>query len=238
MPTPAIRPRRFRPVVHRPAGPTFLSRRGPPTVDGRRSPHHNVSNAMQRTRALDGLTEAELVTGLRATGDGRCFEELYRRSRRKVFGVCFKILGEASAAEDACHDAYVRAYDRFDSLRGVRFTAWVRRIAANRCYDELRRRRPEVLTDTPPEEPRVDHVERSIISRQDLDRALAIVDSLEPQQRSVFLLRHLDRKSYSEIGEVTGFSAKQVKSYLQNARRNFQLAWRRAEGPTGGVDHG
>jgi len=92
------------------------------------------------------LAEKELVERYRATGDGRWFEELYRRTRRKVFGVCLRILGDATKAEDACHEAFVRSYERFDSLRGDNFSAWVCRIAANRSYDEVRRRPPEEPT--------------------------------------------------------------------------------------------
>jgi RNA polymerase sigma-70 factor (ECF subfamily) len=189
---------------------------------------------MRRVDALSKLSEDDLVRRLKATGDGRIFEELYRRSRRRVFGVCFRILGDAAAAEDACHDAFVRAYQCLDSLRGTSFTAWVRRIATNCSYDELRRRRPEELTEAVPGPVAGDQVEASAISRQELDRAIALIGSLEPHQRRVFLLRHLDCRSYGEIQHSTGFTAKQVKSYLQNARRNFHLAWQRG---SEGVDH-
>lgn len=190
---------------------------------------------MFRSNAIRDRSETELVTELLARRDGRIFEELYRRSRRKIFGVCFNLLGEAAAAEDACHDAYIRAWEKLDSLRGSDFTAWVRRIAANRCYDELRRRRPDELDENHPE-PATDHrIDRSVIARQELDRAIDVIASLEEHQRRVFLLRHIDHHSYEEISEATGFDAKQVKSYLQNARRNFHLAWQRA---SGGSSHG
>lgn len=220
------------PIIQARHRPTAVPR----MVDGGTNRHHNAGiRIMLRSNAIHRRSEEELVTELRATRDGRLFDELYRRSRRKVFGVCFNILGEASAAEDACHDAYVRAWERIDSLRGSNFTAWVRRIAANRCYDELRRTRPDELDGHHPEPVADDQIEGAVIARQELNRAIDVIASLDEHQRRVFLLRHLDSRSYDEISEATGYDAKQVKSYLQNARRNFHLAWRQA---SGGISHG
>ena len=197
---------------------------------------------MAATGAARDMADVEIVHRFRQTGDRDLFEELYRRHRRRTFGVCIKILGDPSRAEDACHDAFTRAYERFSSLRGDNFAAWVKRIAANRCYDALRQSsRLESREDM--EEPLRgaigptalrSPVERdAAITRQELEAELDIIRSLDPHQRQVFLLFHLAKKSYREIETSTGYSAKQVKSYLQNARRNLYLAWNRLQSTAG-----
>lgn len=170
--------------------------------------------------------EARLLEEYRNRRDGRGFDALYRAHRRRVFGVCLRMLREVSKAEDACHDVFVRAFERFDSMRGDDFGAWVAGIARNRCLDQLRRRRRWSTLDSLETEV-IAAVESPALARLELEQAAGVVSSLEEHQRVVFLLFHLDRKSYREIEDCTGYSAKQVKSYLQNARRNVGLAWQR-----------
>lgn len=170
--------------------------------------------------------DAELLEQARNRRDGRAFEALYRAHRRRVFGVCLRLLREVPRAEDACHDAFVRAYERLDTMRGTDFGAWVASIARNRCLDELRRRERWCTLDLA-ESQSTGVTVGAAEARVELEKAMSVVSSLEENQRVVFLLFHLDRKSYREIEECTGYSAKQVKSYLQNARRNVGLAWQR-----------
>jgi RNA polymerase sigma-70 factor (ECF subfamily) len=56
---------------------------------------------------------------------------------------------------------------------------------------------------------------------------LDVIQSLVPEQRKVLLLRYVDEYSYREIEQITGYDSGQVRSHLQNARRNFQLRWQR-----------
>ncbi|HVS64480.1 MAG TPA: RNA polymerase sigma factor [Thermoanaerobaculia bacterium] len=177
-------------------------------------------------------SEAELVERFRATGEGRWFEELYRLSRRRVFGVCMKILRDVDRAQDACHEAFLRAYERFGTLRGDRFSSWVCRIAANQCYDALRRqaRAQEEHIDDLENEPANDvAIEREAATREKLDRAVEIVRALAPHQRAVFLLKHVEGRSYREIELFTGYTTGEVRSFLQNARRNVRLGWERGQ---------
>ena len=201
------------------------------------TPHHAAGRRMDGNRPLAGLPVAELVARYRAAGDDAVFEELYRRTRRMAFGAALRVLGDAAAAEEICHDAFLRAYDRFASLRGAEFPSWVCRIATNLALN-LRRRwalaeRAGAESADPPAAP---GAEQRLISRQELAIAEEILAELKPEQRRVLLLRHLDGCSHRRIGAETGYSADQVRSYLQNARRNFALRWRQRTGGGGGDD--
>ncbi|MDX1384059.1 MAG: sigma-70 family RNA polymerase sigma factor [Thermoanaerobaculia bacterium] len=173
-------------------------------------------------------TEADLVERFRRDRDRGCFDELYRRSRRRVFGCCLRVVGDLQRAEDLCHDAFVRAYERFDRFEGSAFTTWVCRIGINLSLNEVRHRRvvEQARRQVAPPPPRPCTAEARLLSREALSRASDIIEGLEPRQRKAFLLRHVDELSYDEIGQRTGWTTGQVRSYLQNARRNFRLAWR------------
>lgn len=176
--------------------------------------------------------DATLVVRLRETGDARAFDRLYRRHRRAVFAVCLHYLKEPALAEDACHDAFVQAWQQASSLRGSAFLPWIRRIAANLCLNRLRHlavaRRIEPELEAQREHPRAVS-RRRVIAREELERCVRIVRQMAPAQRRVFLLRHLEGLKPREIIERTGLSAGAVRSHLQNARRNFRLAWERIE---------
>ncbi|HVS64071.1 MAG TPA: sigma-70 family RNA polymerase sigma factor [Thermoanaerobaculia bacterium] len=172
--------------------------------------------------------ERRLVARFRRRRDPAAFEGLYELARRPVYAVCLHFLREAGAAEDACHDVFVQAWERFETMRGERFLPWVRTIATHHCLNQIRRHAVarRVLPASRPE-PTTDLTERTAAARQELELARGVLDGLSPHQREVFLLRHLDGLGLQQIEEVTGYSSEQVRSYLQNARRNFANAWER-----------
>ena len=190
-----------------------------------------TENRGQLVMVLTGGTvagEAELVERFRSTGEARFFEELYRLTRRRVFAVCLRIVSDPHLAEDLCHDAFVRAFQGFGGFEGTTFASWVCRIGVNLSLNELRHRAVVAEAARQPEPPVAPVVaDRLLASREALERATAIIDGLEAHQRRVFLLRHVDELSHAEIVERTGWTGEQVRSFLQNARRNFRLAWER-----------
>ena len=186
---------------------------------------------MPAPNGIATLSEAELVQRYRETGDERFFEALYRSTRRRVFGACWGIVRDPQSAEDLCHDAFVRAYQRFERFEGTTFASWVCRIGINLSLNEVRHRNVVARSAGRPTPPAAEPgAESRLISRDALDRAVKIIDELEPRQRRAFLLRHLDELSHAEIEERTGWKAGQIRSYLQNARRNFRIAWKRQAG--------
>ena len=172
-------------------------------------------------------SEATLVESFRSSRDNCHFEALYRSVRRNVFGLCLKFLRNVEAAQDATHETFVRAYEQFSTFRGTNFSAWVMRIAANHCLNGIRQEATwERLVGQSGAivEPEFDG-ERAVILSQEVDIARDILRSLNPGQRKVLLLRYLDGYSHEEIQEITGYDGAQVRSHLQNGRRNFRIRW-------------
>lgn len=183
----------------------------------------------------EALSEQELVERFRTGGENRYFAELYRRERRRVYGVCLKFLREPAAAEDVCHEAFVRAFEGFGSLASNRFSAWVRRIAANLSINRIRSMANAAQTlpgNMPAAGP---DPGRHAISRQELTAALDLIRTLGAEQRRAFVMFHLEGLSYEEIADRSGLPRGTVRSHLQNARRNLHLRW--AGTPHAGEEH-
>lgn len=185
---------------------------------------------------LEAAREERLVASAKQ-GDLAAFNVLVTLHDRAVYGLCFRILGEQMAAEDAAQDAFLKAWSSIGSFRGEQFRAWLLRIATNRCYDLIRAkgRKPADSLDAlafEPEptwtsqssgaEPPEQHAARSELSRH-LERALA---SLPDDQRLTIILSDIEERSYEEIAEITGAAVGTVKSRLSRARARLRESLR------------
>lgn len=166
-------------------------------------------------------------------GDLPSFNALVTRHERAVYAVCFRMLREVTAAEDATQDTFVKSWSSLDSFRGGLFRPWLLRIATNRCLDILRARgrRPADSLDAEPVEvePRwtsqtagTEHPE-SFAARTELsgflERALG---QLPEDQRAVIILSDIHGHSYDEIAEITGVAVGTVKSRISRSRSRLR----------------
>jgi len=173
--------------------------------------------------------EGELVRSSRK-GDLGAFNTLVQVYQHQVYNLCLRMLGSA-AAEDAAQEAFITAYRRLDSFRGGSFRAWLLRIAANICCDELRRRRRRPAAsleaaleagspvDVPshlagPEEEAL----RRELARH-LQQGLATVPA---EQRLAIILRDIHGLSYEELTEALGCSLGTVKSRIARGRARMR----------------
>lgn len=170
-------------------------------------------------------------------GDLDAFNTLVLANQRQVYNLCLRMLGSPQAAEDAAQETFIAAYRAVPRFRGGSFRAWLLRIAANACYDELRRRRsrPQVPLEAPADDERLsaelpasDEPLEQRAERLELARCLQEgLASLPPDQRLVVILRDVQGLAYEEVAEATGASLGTVKSRISRGRaalRDFLLA--------------
>ena len=170
-------------------------------------------------------------------GDLDAFNSLVLVYQGRVYNLCLRMLGSPQAAEDVTQDAFIAAFRAVSRFRRGNFRAWLLRIAANACYDELRRRRsrPQVPLEAPadderpaaeppaPDEPLEQRAERLELARC-IQEGLA---SLPSDQRLAVILRDVQGLAYEEIAEASGVSLGTVKSRISRGRsalRDFLLA--------------
>jgi RNA polymerase sigma-70 factor (ECF subfamily) len=172
-------------------------------------------------------TEGQLIDRARS-GDLGAFNRLVEEHQAGVYNLCLRLLASPQSAEDATQEAFISAYRAVGRFRGQSFRAWLYRIAANACYDELRRSRArparslegtptEDLSALEPPDPDPGPAER-IESQELVEQLQAVLNQLPLDQRTVIVLRDVQGLSYEEIAEATGASPGTVKSRIARAR--------------------
>lgn len=146
-------------------------------------------------------------------GDGAAFAELIGRYAPLVNGTLRRLLG--SAADDAAQDVWLAVWRGLPRLADpAALPAWVRRVARDRAFQELRRRNRRVtavpLVADPPAAESDDPA--------DTDRVRAAVDRLPAVHRDVLVLRFLEGLSYEQTAAVLGCPVGTVRSRLHHAK--------------------
>lgn len=169
------------------------------------------------------LTEGQLVARSQE-GDKEAFGELVRRYQRLTVSIAYRMSGDASLAEDAAQDAFLRAWrqlSRFQYRGRGSFRAWLCRIVTNITTDRLRRTRPamslESLSlpgDTGPDETYLRNEEARMVREAVL--------RLPEASRAALILREYEGLSYRQIAEALDIPIGTVMSRLNYARRKLR----------------
>jgi len=164
----------------------------------------------------DQLYEGVLVLRCQ-TGDEGAFAELFARYGPRLSYYLRKLLDDPSTCEDVLQDVW------FDVFRGVprladpkAFPAWLYRIARDRAWRTLRKRRPSERPLV--EEDLIDDGD-VVFSPDDARRIHAALDTLAAEQREVLILRFLEEMTYQDIAGVVGCQLGTVRSRIHYAKR-------------------
>jgi len=165
-------------------------------------------------------------------GDLQAFNRLVLAYQDQVFNVAYRILSDASAAEDASQNTFLTAFRKLNTFRGGSFKSWILTIVTHACYDELRllKRRPTtplepVMPDTDEEfdspawlasdDPSPE--ENSMLN--DLEQAIQhCLDDLPEDFRTVVVLVDVEGLDYQSVSEVAHKPIGTIKSRLARAR--------------------
>lgn len=182
--------------------------------------------------AVQQLTDEELVSKFSATQQQTYFEELYRRYMHLAYGVCLKLMKNEDEARDVVSDVFKILFVKLPTADVKSFKAYLYTVSRNECIAKLRQKKSEMEKMA-----KYNHVENSPTDfmesegfaalfnahptmEQEVERAVA---QLGDDQKTCIRLFFYDDKSYREIATETGFTEKQVKSYLQNGKRNLRI---------------
>jgi RNA polymerase sigma-70 factor (ECF subfamily) len=159
-------------------------------------------------------------------GDGRAYDELYRRHRDRVARVAYLLLGDPDQAQDAAQEAFLIGWRDLRRLRDpARFRPWVTGVVVNLCRRRRRAsaRARQALDRHPGEEARPPDEGDTAAVRL---AVRAAVDALPRQMREVVVLRFYCGFGEAEIAEALGIAAGTVKSRLGRARGRLAGALR------------
>jgi RNA polymerase sigma-70 factor (ECF subfamily) len=173
-----------------------------------------------RHDASDRLNDEDLVQRLRG-GYGSSLGVLWDRYAHLLFGVAMKYLKNIEASKDAVMELFAELPTLLMKHEVKSFRPWLHTVMRNRCLMILRKTDPHASIDPARVEQEAPSDEAALheASLQALDAAL--VKLPEGQERCIRLF-YLERKSYQQVAERTGIPVEQVRSHLQNGRRNLR----------------
>ncbi|MDP3129124.1 MAG: sigma-70 family RNA polymerase sigma factor [Sediminibacterium sp.] len=172
----------------------------------------------------DHITDSELLDKFYSDKDTQWLGILLQRYTFLLLGVCMKYLKNEEAAKDAVQQIFLKTIVELGKYKVTYLKSWLYMVAKNHCLMNLRDKhifipveeRTEIVApETNPEE-RINKEATLTI----LEKALS---ELNREQKTCVTLFYLQKKSYQDIVDTTGYTLLQVKSFIQNGKRNLKL---------------
>lgn len=173
------------------------------------------------------ISDEELLHKFYKDGDNYWLGMLLQRYSLLMLGVCMKYLQDEDNAKDAVQEILVRVLTDLKKHKVSYFKSWIYRVTVNHCLVKIRNHKHDVtiaqtdLEDTIPENS--SEAQQKIEKEALLNKLDESMTQLGEEQRRCIELFYLENKSYREIEALTGFNALQVKSFIQNGKRNLKL---------------
>ncbi len=176
----------------------------------------------------NNYTDDELINTFLESGDNRFLGILYQRYGHLVLGLCIKYLKNKDEAQDAVIQIFSNLMKDLKRFKIDYFKSWLYVYSKNFCLMELRKRQStlkkelELIENTHlfmdmPDPEHLKEREKQIVL---MEKAIEL---LNKDQKTCIDLFYLKNKSYIEITEITGYTANDVKSHIQNGKRNLKI---------------
>lgn len=177
------------------------------------------------------LSDEELIQRFKNDGGNELLGELYNRYIHLITGLCYKYLKN----EEECRDAVMQIFEGlFTSLRQhevVNFKSWIYSVSKNHCLAVIRKKKGIYMLDPDSSQKYlgefVEFADEITLNTafKDPDASEQLMEALNKlnhDQRTCIELFYLQDKSYKEVAEMTSYSMLQVKSFIQNGKRNLK----------------
>lgn len=177
-----------------------------------------------RSQPYKHISDQELLQQFYDTNDSALLGVLLQRYTMLLLGVCMKYLKNEEAAKDAVQQVFLKVIHEVRRYPVQYFKSWLYMIARNYCLMQLRSsnvRGFAEINDHIPDEP---VAPGNAAEREKTFQVMeAALEELNNEQKTCITLFYLEKRSYQEISQATGFTLMQVKSFIQNGKRNLKL---------------
>lgn len=175
-----------------------------------------------RNRKTTPLTDEDHVARLKA-GSGSSLGVLWDRYAHLLFGVAMNYLKDVEASKDEVMGLFAELPALIGKHDVQKFRPWVHAVMRNRCLMALRKANPQVRMD-PALIEQEDQGADSALHEASLQELEAAIARLPEGQEACIRMFYLEKNSYQQVAERTGHSLEQVRSHLQNGRRNLRIS--------------
>ena len=169
-------------------------------------------------------TDQELLQRYKTDGNSDWIGILFDRYAILLLGLCMKYLKNEEDARDSVQQIFLKVLSDIHKHDVIFFKAWIYQVARNHCLMQLRHQKDLELKESHMPgaaelEDHSAHVQKDVL----LENMEMAMKELNTEQNTCVRLFYLEKKSYQEITDITGFTLLQVKSYIQNGKRNLKL---------------
>ena len=176
-------------------------------------------------QSLHTLPDDQLVKAYKETSDPAILGTLYKRHSHSVFGLCLSYLKNRHDSEDALMEIFETLGKKLELYNIEHFESWLYFVSRNYCLKKFQKKLRYKEEDISQISGDV-FMEFQEESDHNTERKLEVLsdamDQLKEHQRQCVVLFYLENKSYKEIEAITPYSLKDIKSFIQNGKRNLK----------------
>jgi len=173
------------------------------------------------------ITDQELLEQFYTDHDNEWLGILLQRYTLLLLGVSMKYLKNEEEAKDSVQQIFLKVIQELPKYKVEYFKSWLYMVAKNHCLMKLRDRQGKITTEINDRVTARPGDETDLQAIVDNDHALELMEhslkELNAEQQQCVTLFYLQKKSYQEVSDETGYSLLQVKSYIQNGKRNLKI---------------
>ena len=173
------------------------------------------------------ISDEVLVAQFLDTGNKEFIATLFERYTHLVYGICLGYLQDKEQGKDAVMEIFESLFEKLSVHHVAVFKNWLYTVSRNHCLMILRKAATQnrsyekslscIVTSVEPDEA------NSEISSEIKEGTVGTaVESLNPDQRLCVSMMYLEDKSYKDIADQTGYTLNEVKSHIQNGKRNLK----------------
>ena len=170
------------------------------------------------------MTDNELLEKFYSDGDNQWLGIVLQRYTMLLLGVCMKYLKNEEEAKDAVQQIFLKSITELGKYKVSYLKSWLYMVAKNHCLMKLRDKNIFIPVEEKTQLASPDSDQQAIKDKEAtfvlLEKSL---EELNPEQKTCVTLFYLQKKSYQQIAADTGFSLLQVKSNIQNGKRNLKI---------------
>jgi RNA polymerase sigma-70 factor, ECF subfamily len=187
---------------------------------------------------LKNLSDEQLVE-IAVSQNPEAFGEIVNRWERKIFALCYGMLGREDEAKDAAQEAFISAYKNLSKFRGdAKVSSWLHRIAVNQCLTKKRRektRSETFINEEKNEEERffvasANHSPSNLFEQSERTNTIrTAVNSLPTDLKQIVVMKEFEELTFQEISDALELPLSTVKSRLYTALKQLRLKLEKVE---------
>jgi len=177
------------------------------------------------------LDDRQLVEQIRQGDDG-AFELLVRRKTTKVYGLCYRVIGNSEDAKDISQLVFLKLWENLEKYDATyAFDTWLYRMVTNVAIDFMRSKQSRdnaVNSNLRLVKTSIDPEQTVTVARKEVESVFnAVSNVLSPKQKTIFVMSEMEDLRSSEIAKILGCRESTVRNHLFNARKLMQAQLRK-----------